>query len=285
MRPCTSSGTGNPAPGGDPVFGRIIVGIDSTDESLVAAAQAGVLRGPDAQLVLVAAVERHLASHAGLFAAHAEDTLAAGMSTELERAREMVDADDAVLASGSLVRLLCSECQSRGGTLIVVGVTPHRRLAALTFGGHDVEALHDVQCSVLIARPGWGPAHPDMVVVGVDGSPESRAAEGVARSLAPRLGCEVVPVVALASDVDLAVLRAERDDALLHPGSLLDGVVSVSTQRSLVVVGRARERGRRWGGDLAERVVYGARCSVLVVKPGDADEPSAVAESRSETDG
>jgi nucleotide-binding universal stress UspA family protein len=284
MRPSTFSGTGNPAPGGDPVFDRIIVGIDSTDESLVAAAQAGVLRGPGAQLVLVAAIERHLASHAGLFAAHAEDTLAAGTSTELERAREMVDADDAVLASGSLVRLLCSECESRGGTLIAVGVKPHRRLAALTFGGHDVEALHDVQCSVLIARPGWGPAHPDSVVVGVDGSPESRAAEGVARSLAPRLGCEVVPVVALESDVDLAVLRAERDDALLHPGSLPDGVVSASTPRSLVVVGRARERGRGWGG-VAERVVYGARCSVLVVEPGHADEPSAVAESPSETDG
>lgn len=284
MRPRTS-GTGNPAPGGDPVFDRIIVGIDSTDESLVAAAQAGVLRGPGAQLVLVAAVERHLASHAGLFAAHAEDALAAGTSTELERARELVDADDAVLASGSLVQLLCSECQSRGGTLIAVGVRPHRRLAALTFGGHDVEALHDVQCSVLIARPGWGPAHPDRVVVGVDGWPESRAAEGVARSLAPRLGCEVVPVVALESNVDLAVLRAERDDALLHPGSLLDGVVSASTPRSLVVVGRARERRRRWGGGLAERVVYGARCSVLVVEPGDADKPSAVAESQSETDG
>jgi nucleotide-binding universal stress UspA family protein len=220
-----------------------------------------------------------------LFAAHAEDTLEAGTSTELERAREVVDADDAVLASGSLVQLLSSECESRGGTLIAVGVRPHRRFAALTFGGHDVEALHDVRCSVLIARPGWGPAHPNRVVVGVDGSRESRAAEGVARSLAPRLGCEVVPVVALESDVDLAVLRAEREDALLHPGPLLDAVVRASTPRSLVVVGRARERGRRWGGGLAERVVYGARCSVLVVEPGDGDEPSAAAESSPESDG
>jgi nucleotide-binding universal stress UspA family protein len=285
MRPHPSSGAGNTAPGSDPVFDRIIVGIDSTDESLVAAAQVGVLRGPGSQLVLVAAVEKHLASHAGLFAAHAQDTLAAGTSTELERARELVGAADALLASGSLVQLLCSECERRGGTLIAVGVRPHRRLAALTFGGHDVEALHDVRCSVLIARPGWGPAHPTRVVVGVDGSPESQAAEGVARSLAARLACEVLPVVALESDVDLAVLRAEREDALLHPGSLRDGVVSASTPRGLVVVGRARERGRRWGGGLAERVVYGARCSVLVVEAGNADEPSAVPESPSETDG
>lgn len=271
--------SGNPAQGAaaETIFDRVLVGIDSTDESLVAAAQARVLLAPGGQLVLLAAVERHLVSHAGLFAPTAEDHVRAGTSLELERARELVDADDAVLAQGSLVPLLCSECASRGATLIAVGVRPHRRLAAATFGGHDVEALHDVSCSMLIARPGWGPAHPDRVVVAVDGSAESRVAEAVARSFAGRLRCEVVPVVALGADVDLALLRDERDDALLYPGALLDGVVSASTTRSLIVVGRAREHGRRRRGGLAERVVYGARCSVLVVEhePGGApaDDP------------
>jgi nucleotide-binding universal stress UspA family protein len=248
------------------IFDRVLVGIDSTDESLVAAAQARVLRSPSGQLVLLAAVERHLAAHAGLFAATAEDHLRAETSAELERARELVEADDVVLAQGSLVPLLRSECASRNATLIAVGVRPHRRLSAATFGGHDVEALHDVLCSLLIARPGWGPAHPDRVVVGVDGSRASWAAEAVARSLAGRLACEVIPVVPLGADVELAVLRAERDDALLYPGSLLDAVASAATSRSLIVVGRARERGPRRGGDLAERVVYAARCSVLLVE-------------------
>jgi nucleotide-binding universal stress UspA family protein len=266
------------------VFDRVLVGIDSTDESLVAAAQAGVLRAPGGQLVLLAAVERHLAAHAGLLARYAADELVAGTSTELARARELVDADDAVLATGSLVRLLCSECASRGATLIAVGVRPHRRLAAMTFGGHDVEALHDVPCSVLIARPGWGPANPERVVVGVDESQESRAAEAVARSLGRRLACDVVPVVGLGEDVDLAVLREERDDALLYPGSLLDAVVNASTTRSLVVVGRAREHGRRWGGDLAERFVYASRCSVLVVEHENNDA-SSVTESAATADG
>ncbi|HEX2110231.1 MAG TPA: universal stress protein [Gaiellaceae bacterium] len=261
----TSVGEGSAA-SDEAVFHRVLVGIDSTDESLVAAAQAGVLRAPGGQLILLAAVERHLASHAGMLAPTAEDHLLAETSTELERAQQLLDADDAVLASGSLVRLLCSECASRGATLIAVGVRPHRRLGAVTFGGHDVEALHDARCSVLIARPGWGPAHPDRVLVGVDGSPEARAAERVARSLAVRLGCEVVPVVALGADLDVTVLRAERDDALLYPGSPLDAVVSASTSRSLIVVGRSRGRGRRWGGGLAERVVYAARCSVLVLE-------------------
>ena len=267
-----ASSNAGPAAAAETIFDRVLVGIDSTDESLVAAAQARVLVAPGGQFVLLAAVERHLASHAGLFAAAAEDHLRAGTSAELQRARELVDADDAVLAPGSLVRLLCSECASRDATLIAVGVRPHRRLGVATFGGHDVEALHDVPCSVLIARPGWGPAHPDRVVVPVDGSSASWVAEAVARSLAGRLGCEVVPVVALGADVDLAVLRAERDDALLHPGPLVDGVLSATTSRSLIVVGRTREQGRRRGGGPAERVVYAARCSVLVVehKPGGA---------------
>jgi nucleotide-binding universal stress UspA family protein len=268
MHPRTSSSGANAAAEIETVFDRVLVGIDSTDESLVAAAQAGVLRAPGGQLVLVAGVERYLAAHAGLLAPHAEDALTLGTSAELARARELVDADDAVLASGSLVQRLCSECASRDATLIAVGVRPHRRLGALTFGGHDVEALHDVPCSILIARPGWGPAHPDRIVVGVEASPASRAAEAVARSLADRLGCEVVPTIGLGEKVDLAVLRAERDDALLQPGSLVDAVVHASTERSLVVVGRARQPGRRGGGGLAERVVYAARCSVLVVDPG-----------------
>jgi nucleotide-binding universal stress UspA family protein len=145
-------------------------------------------------------------------------------------------------------------------------VRPHRRLTALIFGGHDVEALHDVKCSLLISRPGWGPHKPERIVVGVDGSAESRAAEAVARSLAARLGCDVVPVVGLDRDVDLAVLSAEREDALLDPGPLAEAVVAASSRSSLIVVGRRRGGGRRWGGDLVERVVYSARCSVLVVQ-------------------
>jgi nucleotide-binding universal stress UspA family protein len=270
--------TGGDAPAADPeaVFERVLVGIDSTDESLVAAAQAGVLRAPSGGIVLLAAVERHLAAHAGLLAARAEDDLAASASTELDRARELVDAEDAVLVPGSLVQLLRSQCERRRATLIAVGVRPHRRLGALTFGGHDVEALHDLDCSVLIARPGWGPAKPQRIVVGVDGSHESLTAEGVGRALARRLGCGVVPVIGLGEDVDLQLLRRERDDALLHPGSLVDGVVAASSPRSLVVAGRARQvrGGRRWGGGLAERVVFAAKCSVLVLDD-DVEVPSA----------
>ena len=254
------------APEGEAIFAQMLVGIDETPESLVAAAQVGALRAPGGHIVLLAVAERYLAAQAGLAAPHAENELVARTEADLERARELVDADDAIMGSGHLVDVLCAEGARRRATLIAVGVRPHKRLAALTFGGHDVEALHDASCSVLIARPGWGPAKPDKVVVALDGSPESRAAETVGRSLARRLGREVVPVIGLGDDIELAVLREERDDALLDPGRLVDAVVNASSRASLVVVGRGREHGARWGGDRAERVVYAARCSVLVVQ-------------------
>lgn len=262
--------TGQRSPGGDAIFGQVIVGIDETPESLVAAAQAGVLRAPDGRLVLLAVSERHLAAHAGLAAASAEDHLYAGTAAELAYAKELVDADDERLTSGKLVDLLCAECARREATLIAIGVRPHRRLAALTFGGHDVEALHDVKCSLLIARPGWGPHKPERIVVGVDGSPESRTAEAVARSLGARLGCDVVPVVGLGGKILPELLREEREDALLDPRPTAEAVVAASSKGSLVVVGRCPDRHRR-GSKFVERVVYSSRCSVLVVE----HEPAA----------
>ena len=249
---------------GAAAFARMVIGIDDTPESLVAAAQAEALRAGDAHVVLVAAAERYLAAHAGLAARHAQDALVAGTLDELERAKAVIDADDTVVGSGRLVDLLLSECSRRDATLIAVGARPHRRLSAAVFGGHDVDALHEASCSVLIARPGWGPAKPERIVVAVDGTPESRAAEAVARSLGSRLGCDVAPVISLDEHVDPELLRAEREDALLEPGPLANAVVAACTPGTLAVVGRSQSHSRRQS--VAERVVWSARCSVLVVQ-------------------
>jgi len=230
----------------------------------VAAAQAATLRTADSQVALLAVAERYLAAHAGLAATYAGDGLVAATEADLARARELIDADVATLVAGRLVDVLRAECTRRGATLIAVGMRPHRRISALTFGGHDIEALHDASCSLLIARPGWGPSSPDRIVVPIDGSPESRAGEAVGRSLARRLGCGVVPVIGLADEIEPAVLHEERHDALLDPGRLVDAVADASSRGSLVVVGRGHE-GRRHQSR-AERIVYSTRCSVLVVR-------------------
>lgn len=254
----------------DPVFGHVLVGIDDTPESLVAAVQADVLLAPEGRLILVAVAERYLASHTGLLASDAGKQVAFVTNEELERARELVTAHETLILSGRLVHVLRHECERRRATLIAVGSRPHRRLPALALGGHDVEALHDRRCSILVARPGWGPHPPESIVVAFDGTPESRAAEGVARALGARLGREVVPVVGLDDAVDLAALGAERANAVLHPGDRADAVASVATKGSLVLVGRATGHdGRHPSGDV-EKVVFGVPCSVLVVQHGAA---------------
>ena len=265
MATSASGPTASRAVGDAGVFHHLLVGIDETPESLVAAAQARVLRAPAGRIELLAVAETYLAAHAGAGALAADDDLYLGTRRALERARELVDTEDARLLAGRLVDALCGECGRAGATLVAVGVRPHRRFGSLVFGGHDIEILHDAPCSVLIARPGWGPSKPERILVGVDSAPESRAAEAVARALATRLGRELVPVVGLGEDVDLDLLRAERDDAVLDPRGLVEALGSASRPGDLVLVGRARESRRR-GSDLAERVVYGARCSVLVVR-------------------
>ena len=247
------------------IFDHVLVGIDETPESLVAAAQARVLRAPGGRLELLAVAETYLAAHAGAAAPTADDDLHAGTQLELDRARELVDADDSRLLHGRLVDVLCGECSRGGATLVAVGVRPHTRIGMLMFGGHDIEVLHDAPCSVLVARPGWGPARPERIVVGVGTTPEAHAAEAAARALAARLDCELVPIVPLGDHPDLELLRAERDDAVLHPGGVLDALRGTCGAGDLVVAGRSWRTGRG-RGDVAERIVYAARCSVLVVR-------------------
>lgn len=254
------------------LFGCVLVGIDDTPESLVAAAQAGTLLDPGGRLVLVGVAERYLAAHAGLAAREADHLVLAGTSEELVRAGELVRADDTLLASGRLVDVLRAECERRGASLVVVGARPHGRLAARAFGGHDVEALRDPPCSLLVARAGWGPRRPDRVVVAAAGGPESDTAQAVGRSLAQRLGCDLVSTVSLERTDDLGIGQLAREEVLLHPGPLEDAVAATATAASLVVVGRAAETD----AGLVERVAFAARGSVLVVR----HEPSEQAGPR-----
>lgn len=252
---------------GDMLFERILVGIDETPESLFAAAQARRICSPTGRLELLACAETYLAAHAGAAARDAARHLEAGTSAMLEQARALADPDETHLMRGRLTERLRAECGRIDATLIVLGARPHRRLSALTFSGHEHEALHTSACSVLVARAGWGPSAPRRIVVGVDASDDGRAAETAARRLAARLGCDLVPVIGLGEgDVALDTLRAGREDALLDPRDLAHAVVSASSGDTLILIGYRHAHDHRFGGSLAERVVYSARCSVLVVR-------------------
>lgn len=251
-------------PGQEPqaLLTHVVVGIDSTAESVIAAAQAAALSRPGGRLVLVAVAENHLAAHAGTMAPEAGDLLRADTEANLEAARQLADADEAVVRSGPLAEVLCDECERRGATLAAVGARAHGRLSALAFGGHDTALLRRAPCSLLIARNGWGPHRPSRVLFAAGALPGWRTVDTTAREIAERLGSDIVPVIGLAEAVDLDVLRAERADGIVDTGSPADAVAAAATRDSLVVVGWDEDRP----GEV-RRVVYGSRCSVLVVRP------------------
>jgi nucleotide-binding universal stress UspA family protein len=247
----------------DPIFGFVLVGVDPTPLSVVAASQARCLCAPDGYLEVLAIAETHLAAHAGFSAPHARDELVAATRDELDVVRELVEPDSFRLVSGSIAEALVAEAKRQSATLVALGASPHRRLTSRLFGGPDLPLLRDAPCSVLVARPGWGGRRPARILVGVDGSPEATAAEEAARALARRLDCEFTPVVALGGKpVENELLRTERDDALLDPRDACDAL-GTAPEDSLVVLGsRAGERP----GSVCAHVTHEAQCSVLVVR-------------------
>jgi nucleotide-binding universal stress UspA family protein len=247
----------------DPIFGFVLVAVDTTPTSMVAASQARCVCAPDGYLELLGIAETHLAAHAGFTAPNARDQLVTATRDELEAVRELVEPDSFRLVEGSIAEALVAEATRQSATLAVLGASPHRRLTSRLFGGPDLPVLRDAPCSVLVARPGWGGRRPARVLVGVDGSPESAAAEAAARTLAARLGCDFAPVIALGGKpIESALLHTERDDALLDPREAC-AALSGAPEDSLVVLGgRLGERP----GSVCAHVAHEARCSVLVVR-------------------
>ena len=249
------------------VFDHILVEIDETPESLVAAAQAKCLCAPGCHLELLAVVETAAAAQAGAAARFAASGLTEATAMALEHAQRLLEPSSVRFVSGHARATLLSEARSVGATLVAVGMHPHRRLTARVFGTLDAAVLRDAPCSVLVARPGWGASKPKRIVVGVDGSPESERAALAAAALASRLGVELLPVIALGGKpVDEGAFGREHADALLDPRGPVAALTAAAGECDLLVVGNRGLHGRRALGSIGERVVYAARSSTLVVR-------------------
>jgi nucleotide-binding universal stress UspA family protein len=250
------------------VFDRVLVEIDETPESLVAAAQARCLGGHDCYFELLAVVERATASQAGAAAIFVADALENATAAALEHATSLLEPSATRVVVGRSRESLLSEARSTGATLVAVGMHPHRRLTARVFGTLDLAVLHDAPCSVLIARPGWGTSKPKQIVLGVDGSEASALAACAAESLATRLGIELRRVIALGGKpLDESVFQREHADALVDSRDPVTALAAAAGECDLLVVGdRGAHRRRVAGGSVGERLVYAARGSVLVVR-------------------
>lgn len=231
------------------IFGRVLVGIDESPESLEAARQAATLaRGP---ITLLAAydVVQGLVGGAMLPAPIYldEEPIRQRAEESLEAARHELGSTELVgkIARGRSWDVLLAEIDREQDTLVVVGSHGAGRAKGILIGSTATEVVHKAPCSVLVARK---PLKDFLssIVVGVDGSPESAAAEAVARDIAQRFDAKL-----------------DRYESVPDP---VDALVDAAIEADLLVIGSRGLHGIKALGSVSERVAHEARCSVLVVR-------------------
>jgi len=260
---------------GKGVFARVLVGIDGSPEALEAARQACVLAEGRVALLAAYDIAAALVGGTGLSvpAYYDEGSLLSSAENALEEASREVeglaDAGRRVVRGTSWGELL-REVERSQHTLVAVGSHGQGRLRGIILGSTATELIHKAPCSVLVARTA-GPDFPRRIVAGVDGSPESAAAYGVARHLSERLSAELWPVVAHGGEgVDkqlvAQIVDSHHEDL---PDEPVPALVSAATDADLVVVGSRGLHGLKSLGSVSERVAHEAHCSTLVVRePG-----------------
>lgn len=230
-------------------FQRIVCGVDGSLEGFEALQQARSLLAPGGRLVAVTACEDHLAVHTGLHAPRVAAELRAEADRTRAKAEEILhglDDAEALVARGRPVEVLRRAVEREEADLLALGSHGAGRTVGLLLGSVATAMLHDAPCSVLLARRAAVPGpFPQRVVVGIDGSAGSAAAEVVATSLGGRVGSTVRSVAARAA---LTELEAASDTA------------------DLLVVGSRGLRGIAALGSVSRRIAHRARCSVLVVR-------------------
>jgi len=253
------------------LFSRVLVGVDSSEESREAARQGAAL--VESQLTLLAAYDITAplvgGTPIGLPVYYDEDLQRETAKDALSRAREDVAAAN---PTGKFVRgviwdALIREAERDEDTLIAVGSHGVGRMAGIALGSVATNVIHKAPCSVLVARKG-SEAFPRKIVVGIDGSPESAAAYAVAKQLAERFETELVPVVAHGGE---PVDRHLVDPLVGHyredlPDEPVRALVAASADADLLVVGSRGLHGLKALGSVSERVAHQSRSSVLIVR-------------------
>jgi nucleotide-binding universal stress UspA family protein len=254
------------------VFSRVLCGVDETAESLAAVRQSGALLAPGGRLSLVVVVNTGAAAQAGVTATRAaaqlESTAARAMQVAQGQVPAGIEAATRVIR-GRRIPVLKALIEEERPDLVAVGTHGRRRASGIALGGVMTTLLHDVRCSVLVARSALPDrSFPKSILVGMDGSAESASALACAREVAQSSGAHLTVVAALGGkgiDGDrIAELEPDLEQA---PGKPVDVLIARSARHDLVVLGNRGLHGLRALGSVSERVAHRAQCSVLVVRP------------------
>jgi len=246
----------------------VLVGLDGSPESLVAARQATRLLEEDGSLGFVSAVAPFVTSLPAFGNAAVLHELEDGARTLLREAQERWPQAETTLGFGTAAEVVLDTARKRRSTLVAVGGGGHRRLPGIVLGAVATHLLHRAPCSVLVARErDGGLAFPRTILAGTDGSPEGNAAVRAALRLGERFGAPVRALIATGGDDPVdegAVVGADEIEwSELAP---VDALVRAAAGADLVVLGSRGLRGVRALGSVSERVGHAAPCSVLVVR-------------------
>jgi nucleotide-binding universal stress UspA family protein len=281
----------------DPVFSRIVVGVDGSSAAEEAVRQAAALAGATgAALDLVHVVDTTLASPSPWA------TGATAVREALEEAvriasKEGIEPEARELFGGAASTLV-SHAADRRADLIAVGPDAGFIERPRLMGGVAVHVLRDARCSVLVARPRGDDARPfrSNVLCAVDSGPPSMEAARVAALVARLTGARLqlvhaVPIRGSGGSIGWAVeegtdgpdpldratglarsegVASSRELALGRPGPAI-AEAAASSNTDLIVTGSRELQGvsRIFADSVSEWLVRHATCSVLVVRPRD----------------
>ncbi|MET7426319.1 universal stress protein [Dactylosporangium sp. NPDC005555] len=280
---------------------RIVVGYDGSDESRRAvdwAADEAERTGAPLQIVHAYQVSWPTGSHYHPTAQEAEELrgraeeLATGAAAAVRARGTGVDAV-ATLVHGAPAPTLLDFAHG-GARLLVVGNRGAGGIANLLMGSVSQQVATHARVPVAVVRGRTETTAAGPVVVGVDGSPATDAALGLAFDAAAARGTHVVAIRAYVppppSVLSLSAIEAaERTDletslagwqekypsvkleALLAVGRAAKVLIGVSHTAQLVVVG-SRGHGGFAGlllGSVGQQLMHHAECPVLIAHPAD----------------
>ncbi len=254
-------------------FGRVLVGIDGSPESLEAARQAALLEEPGGTLELLAAwnLAPPIVTPGLAPPVYETDEMSARENAEraLHVAKTQLPSADALVVRGFAAHSLIDEIGHARSTVVAVGSHGQGRAAGILVGSTATSLVHNAPCSVLVTRKVWNDV-PRRIAVGVDGSPESAAAYATARHLADRFEGELTVIVAEGGSgkpVDLAgVSMIVGDGYHVIPEDPVSVLAAASADVDLLVIGSRGLHGVKSLGSVSERVAHRASCSTLIVR-------------------
>ena len=145
--------------------------------------------------------------------AHATKVSRDAIEAGIARAREVLPANVRVqsgIVTGPPAPLSVIEATVRDATVVAIGSHGHRRMPGILIGSVATALIHAAPCSVFLARPGTDEgAFPRSIVVGLDGSAQSREAARHAAAIAQRTGASLKGLVAMGgAPVDYGEVRS-----------------------------------------------------------------------------